>query len=93
MVTARQVRAADAIPEKHISTDKKPLLPGIKTNAARRVSRQEEDFQFILSYHHRPAGNEVYEFTPIILEGHSPLQPHRRRHCKDGLLLFVEMEG
>ena len=80
MVAARQVRAANAVPEKHISPDKKSLFPAIKTNTARRVPRQEENFQFIFSHHHGPAGDEVYQFTPVIFEGHPPLKSHRRRH-------------
>jgi len=93
VVAARQICAANAVSEKHISSNKKSLFPAVKTDTARRVPRQEENFQLIFFHHHRPAGNEVYQFAPVILEGHPPLKPHRGRHCKEGLLLFVEMEG
>lgn len=93
MVAARQVSAADAVPEKYIARYKKALLPAIKPHAAGRVPREEENFQFIFSYRHRPAGNEIYQFAPVILEGHSPLKPHGGSQCQKGLFLFVEMEG
>jgi hypothetical protein len=92
MIPTWQVRAADAPPEKDISPDQKSLCFTVKADATRRMSRQEEDLQFIIPQGDPVPFRQKDQLSPVVLKRESPAQSRRRGILQNRPLFFVEME-
>src|SRR5882762_7843466 len=55
MIPSGHVCTPDPLPEKHIPADQEVLGLAIKSDAARRMSRQEQDLQLVLPPFHYSA--------------------------------------